>query len=95
LRAFAEVLDRLGVHPAHVVFGHTHRAGPLPDDDRSEWVASARTSMLNVGSWVHDDGFVGDSPGRSPYRPGFCAVLADGHAPRLVNLLDHDQQGRG
>ena len=38
LRAFGEVLARLGV-PAgtHVMFGHTHRAGPLPADDPSEW----------------------------------------------------------
>jgi hypothetical protein len=93
LRAFAEMLDRLDVHPAHVIFGHTHRAGPLPDDDRSEWIASARTSMINTGSWVQERGFVGDSAGRSPYRPGFCALLTDGHAPQLVNLLD--RQGRG
>src|SRR5437763_9326266 len=37
LLAFGEVLGRLDVRAEHVIFGHTHRAGPLPRDDRSEW----------------------------------------------------------
>jgi hypothetical protein len=83
LRAFAEVTDRLDVRAAHVIFGHTHRAGPLPGDDRSEW-----GRMLNTGSWVHEPGFLGDSPRESPYRPGFAAIVNDTGPPELVNLLD-------
>jgi hypothetical protein len=87
LRAFAEVVARMGV-PAgtHVIFGHTHRAGPLPDDDRSEW-----GRLLNTGSWVHDRLWLGDSPAESPYRPGFAAIVDDDGTPgppELVNLLD-------
>jgi hypothetical protein len=93
LRAFAEVLDRLDVRAAHVIFGHTHRAGPLPDDELTEWVASSGASMLNIGSWIHDQGFVGDSPRQSPYRAGFCALVTDEGAPQLINLLD--QRARG
>jgi hypothetical protein len=37
LRAMGETAARLGLGEAHVVFGHTHRAGPLPRDDASEW----------------------------------------------------------
>ncbi len=33
LRAMGEVAARLGCGDAYVVFGHTHRAGPLPGDD--------------------------------------------------------------
>lgn len=84
LRAFEEVLRRLGVPAdAHVIFGHTHRAGPLPDDDRGEW-----GRVVNSGSWVHDPTWIGDSPGESPYRPGFAVIVADSGRPELVNLLD-------
>ena len=37
LRAMGEVADRLGLGDAYVIFGHTHRAGPLPGDSESEW----------------------------------------------------------
>lgn len=87
LRGFQAVLERLGVDAAHVIFGHTHRAGPLPDDVTSEWRTARGISMLNTGSWVHDPGWVGSQPS-GPYRPGFCAMVSDGDAPRLVNLLD-------
>ena len=70
LAAFTEVLARLDVPAAHVIFGHTHRAGPLPGDDRSEW-----GRLLNTGSWVHEARFVGDDPVGSPYRPGFAAIV--------------------
>lgn len=83
LRAFDEVLARLEVPAAHVIFGHTHRAGPLPGDDRAEW-----GRLLNTGSWVYEPGYLGDAPSDSPYRPGFAAVVTDDGPPELVNLLD-------
>jgi hypothetical protein len=84
LRAFGEVLTRLGVPAdAHVIFGHTHRAGPLPSDDRAEW-----GRVVNSGSWVHDPAWIGDSPGDSPYRPGFATIVRDSGPPELVNRLD-------
>jgi hypothetical protein len=83
LSSFAEVLTRLEVPAAHVIFGHTHRAGPLAADDRAEW-----GRLLNTGSWVYEPGYLGDAPGDSPYRPGFAALVADDGPPELVNLLD-------
>ncbi len=83
LRAFGEVLARLEVPAQHVIFGHTHRAGPLPGDDRSEW-----GRLLNTGSWVYESAWLGDRPSESPYRPGFAAILEDDGSPELVNLLD-------
>jgi hypothetical protein len=83
LAGFAEVLTRLRVPASHVIFGHTHRAGPLPGDDRSEW-----GRLLNIGSWVYEARFVGDDPAGSPYRPGFAAIVGDDGPPALVNLLD-------
>jgi hypothetical protein len=84
LRAFHDVVRRLGVPAnAHVIFGHTHRAGPLPGDVRGEW-----GRVVNAGSWVHDPAWIGDSPGDSPYRPGFAVIFGDSGPPELVNLLD-------
>ncbi|MBV9803546.1 MAG: hypothetical protein JO130_10165 [Solirubrobacterales bacterium] len=84
LRALTEALARLEVPDGtHVVFGHTHRAGPLPGDDQAEW-----GRLINTGSWVHDYGWLSDSPGESPYRPGFAAIVGDSGPPQLVNLLD-------
>ena len=37
LRAMGEVAARLGLGDAYVIFGHTHRAGPLPGDHEWEW----------------------------------------------------------
>ena len=88
LRGFEEVLDRLGVSARHVIFGHTHRAGPLPGDDQAEWRTGRGSLLLNTGSWVHDRGWIGDSPVGSPYRPGFAVVWSDDEAPHVVNLLD-------
>jgi hypothetical protein len=88
LRAFGEVLTRLRVDARQVIFGHTHRAGPLPGDDRSEWLAPGGAQLLNTGSWMHEPGFLGDQPRASPYRPGFCAVLGADGAAELSNLLD-------
>ena len=37
LHGMREVLRRLGVTAPHVLFGHTHRSGPWPQDDPAEW----------------------------------------------------------
>ena len=88
LRAFTEVLSRLGVDAPHVIFGHTHRAGPQPDDDQTEWRSSSGAHLINTGSWVHEPGFLGAASQTSPYRAGFAAVLDADAPPELVNLLD-------
>ncbi len=88
LRAFAEVLRRLDVGAQYVIFGHTHRAGPLPGDDLSEWLAGAGSQMINSGSWIFSPEFTGSTPQRSPYRAGFAIVVEDQGPPELVNLLD-------
>jgi hypothetical protein len=90
LVAMGEVTRRLGVRAGHVVFGHTHRAGPLPGDDPSEWATPGGAALLNTGCWVRETSLLGADPARSPYRAGF-AVWVDsdtGRVPELVNLLD-------
>jgi hypothetical protein len=81
-------LQRLQVRAPYVVFGHTHRAGPLAGDDRSEWRTAVGTELINSGCWVAEPSFLGPDPGRSPYRVGFAVVVDDEGPPVLVNLLD-------
>ncbi len=88
LRALSEVLRRLEVNAAHVVFGHTHRAGPLPADDGSEWREPGGPLVHNTGSWVHEPRFLGPRPGESPYRAGFAVSIPEEADPALLNLLD-------
>lgn len=88
LRAQVEVLVRLQIDARHVIFGHTHRAGPLPADVREEWSATGEQQLMNTGSWVLEPTFVGSRPEQSPYRVGFCARVVAGESPVLTNLLD-------
>jgi hypothetical protein len=97
LRAFQEVLGGLSVQAEHVIFGHTHRAGPLPGDDLAEWRSLSGAAMLNAGSWVYASFFLGRSASGSPYRPGFGYLVEDQGPPHLINLLDGTawRPGRG
>ena len=89
LRAIGDALARLDVHAAHAIFGHTHRSGPLPFDDRNEWKAPSGATLHNCGSWVHEPGFLGDgNPKASPYFPGTCVWVRDSGPPELERLLD-------
>jgi hypothetical protein len=95
LTAFDQVLARLGTGAEHVIFGHTHRAGPLPDDHQHEWRSADGTWMHNTGSWVYASYFLGSDPGHSPYRPGFAYLVDDEGPPELVNILDGRWRPRG
>ena len=87
LRAMGEVAARLRLGDAHVVFGHTHRAGPFPGDEQQEWVGRAGSRLVNVGSWTYAPIFLTATSGESPYWPGVCALLEDHGPPRLERLL--------
>ena len=94
LRAMGEVAQRLGLADSYVVFGHTHRSGPLPEDDLREWhrppavpggVPGAR--LVNCGCWTYDSIFLTDTAGDNPYWPGTVAVVDDSGPPTLARLL--------
>jgi hypothetical protein len=86
LRAMGEVVARLRVHARHVIFGHTHRAGPLPGDDAHEWALAGGGALLNLGSWVYESMYL-DRQWGNPYWPGGAALLEDGDPPRFLRLL--------
>ena len=87
LRAIGRVVDGLGIDAAHVVFGHTHRAGPLERDDRSEWLTPGGARLWNSGSWLHEAVFLPDRDPRNPYWPGTVIQLGDEGDPRVENVL--------
>jgi hypothetical protein len=87
LAAIGEALLRLRIDARFVVFGHTHRAGPLPGDEPGPWRTSTGVRLHNCGCWVREGTLAGEDR-RSPYRPGFCVRLDDDGEPALVNLLD-------
>jgi hypothetical protein len=87
LRGISEVIRRLGIGARHVVWGHSHRSGPWPGDDASEWVTPGGARILNTGSWVYQRHFLSGRPNASPYWPGTAVVIDDDGPPRLVRLL--------
>jgi hypothetical protein len=88
-----DVAGRLGIDARHVLFGHTHRAGPLPGDDRADWALPGGGRLVNTGSWVYERAWTGGGPG-SPYWPGGAVELDDAGEPRLVRLLDDADEAR-
>jgi predicted phosphodiesterase len=87
LEAMAEVVARLEVPAAHVIFGHTHRSGPWPGDDPAEWVTPAGAGMVNPGSWVYERLFMTGGPARNPYWPGNVVAVEETGPPCLQRLL--------
>jgi hypothetical protein len=88
LRAMGEVAARLGLGDAHVIFGHTHRAGPRPADIAAEWRGPAGARLINAGCWMYDSYFLTANPGESPYWPGGAVLVEDDGPPTLLRLLD-------
>ena len=86
LLAMGRVADALAPEAEHVVFGHTHRPGPLAGDDEAEWTTLSGTRLWNSGSWLWERPFVTDGR-RSPYWPGTVLWLEAEGPPRLENVL--------
>ena len=85
VEAGKEMATRLGVDDVHVITGHTHRGGPLPNE--AEWALPRGGTLHNTGSWVFASAF--HQPGTPPnsYWPGTVTWLADDEPPRRVQLL--------
>lgn len=87
LLAMGRVAETLAPGAEHVLFGHTHRAGPLPGDDWAEWTTLSGTRLWNSGNWYLESAFVRGMAERSPYWPGTVVWLEPGRAPRIENAL--------
>lgn len=86
LRAIGDVVERLGIEADHVVFGHTHRAGPF-EGEADGWRLASGARLTNTGSWMHDDVFIGDSGPSNPYWPGHVALLGEAGPPVLETVI--------
>lgn len=86
VEAAVEMAAHLGVDDVHVITGHTHRGGPLPDE--AEWALPRGGRLHNTGSWVFASAF--HQPGTPPnsYWPGTVTWLEDNDPPRRVQLLN-------
>jgi hypothetical protein len=84
--AMGAVCERLGIVAEHVLFGHTHRAGPFDDDDRLEWAAGGHGRLMNTGCWVYEPIFLATGP-TSRYWPGGAVEVGDEGPPVLHRLL--------
>jgi calcineurin-like phosphoesterase family protein len=88
LRAMGTVADRLGVEAEHVLFGHTHRAGPLAGDDLDEWRSPTGKLLHNTGNWYHEPALHGDAQRRTnPYAAGTVTLVRDDGPPERVQAL--------
>jgi predicted phosphodiesterase len=87
LLAMGRVADTLAPGARHVLFGHTHRPGPLPGDEPAEWTTLSGIRLVNSGNWYLESAFVSGMDERSPYWPGTVLWLEPGVPPRLENVL--------
>jgi hypothetical protein len=87
LAAMGQVAERLELGEAHVVFGHTHRPGPLPGDEPGEWRGSGGARLVNCGSWTYAGIFLRGTAQDSPYWPGACVRVDEEGPPQVRRLL--------
>ncbi len=87
LRAMARVVADLDIEADHVLFGHTHRAGPLPGEIEGWW-PPAGVRLHNTGNWILERAFGADSGPENPYWPGRVTWVDDEGPPRFENVLE-------
>jgi 3',5'-cyclic AMP phosphodiesterase CpdA len=87
LRAMGEVANRLAPSFRHVIFGHTHRCGPLPGDVEGWWLPDGRR-LSNTGSWLYEGVFTSRADGpKNPYFPGRVTWVDAEGPPRIESLI--------
>lgn len=85
IRAMNDTALALGIDADRLIFGHTHRPGPLASDDDGVW----DPRLLNTGSWLYEPNLLDTTADQSPYWPGGSVWLEDGRPPAFRRLLDH------
>jgi UDP-2,3-diacylglucosamine pyrophosphatase LpxH len=75
----------------YVIFGHTHRPGPLDNVDLPDrWKVKLRdqqTLVMNSGSWLYDAGKARRSDYHPQRWPGTFILIPEQGPPRLVETL--------
>lgn len=92
LRAMNDLIAATGIEADEVIFGHTHRPGPLATD--TNW----DPRLFNTGSWLYEPNLLNTTPQGSPYWPGCSIWITDDEPPELRQILEgvtHEQLGAG
>lgn len=92
LDAMRDLIRALRLDAREVIYGHTHRPGPLPGDHG--WDAR----LFNTGSWLYEPNLLRTTAGESPYWPGTALFIEDDKPPELRRLLlgaSHEDLGAG
>jgi predicted phosphodiesterase len=84
--AMCRVIERLGIDADWVIYGHTHRAGPLPGE--GDWRGPTGARLMNCGSWTWAPQLASGSAGQGPYWPGRTVIVGDDGPPQLVGVLE-------
>lgn len=95
ISAFSLSLEELDAYlptgAKYVIFGHTHRPGPLESIDSPErWTVKLHgqeTQVMNSGSWLYDAGKARRPDYRPQRWPGTFILIPDRGQPRLVEVL--------
>jgi UDP-2,3-diacylglucosamine pyrophosphatase LpxH len=84
-------LERGQALPTHIIFGHTHRPGPLAGlDAPRRWQATfagRAVELWNCGSWLYDSQRALTEEYYRTRWPGTVVLLPDDEPPRVVSLL--------
>ena len=91
-----EVAARLELGDAHVIFGHTHRAGPLAGDDERGVARAGAARGWSTPAAGPTTRSSSRRPGRrTPTGPGGAVLVEDGPAPppRALRLLGRAARG--
>lgn len=83
--AMARVVSGLRIQAEHVVFGHTHAAGPLVGQE--PWRLPTGTRLTNAGSWVYAPRLITSGGRRDPYWPGTAVTVPEQGDPKVRSLL--------
>jgi hypothetical protein len=86
ITAMSRVIERLGIEADWVIYGHTHRAGPLAGE--GDWRTATGARLMNCGAWTWAPQLASGSEGKGPYWPGRMIVVDDEGPPRLVGVLE-------
>jgi len=91
IEAATETVRRLQLDAAHVITGHSHRAGP--NEGEEPWPLPSGGQLHNAGNWVFASAFYAPGSRPGPYWPGTVTWLVDEEPPRRVSLLgDHSAE---
>jgi Calcineurin-like phosphoesterase len=87
LLAMGRVAEALAPGADHLLFAHTHRPGPLRDDEEVEWTTLSGARLWNTGSWYFEPALISRLAEHSPYWPGTIVWLDAAGPPRIENAL--------